>query len=102
MHPLGGIDCDVHPALPGTAALLPYLDPYWREQVTVRGIDGLDLSAYPLNAPSSVRPDWRLPNGKPGAALAALRRHALAAFGSRLAILHCLYGTPALYNRHFA
>ncbi len=40
----GAIDCDVHPAVPGMAALLPYLDEYWREQVTVRGIDGLDLA----------------------------------------------------------
>ena len=37
----GGIDCDVHPALPGLSALLPYLDAYWREQITVRGIGGL-------------------------------------------------------------
>ena len=26
----GGIDCDVHPALPGVPALLPYLEPYWQ------------------------------------------------------------------------
>ena len=102
MSPLGGIDCDVHPALPGVPTLLPYLEPYWREQVIVRGIDGLDLSSYPLNAPSSVRADWRLPSGKPGSDLDALRRHVLDGFGSRFAILHCLYGVPALFNRHFA
>ena len=44
----GGIDCDLHPAVPGMAALLPYLDDYWREQVIVRGIDGFDLASFPL------------------------------------------------------
>ncbi|HYZ61893.1 MAG TPA: amidohydrolase family protein [Acetobacteraceae bacterium] len=102
MTQFGGIDCDVHPALPGLPALLPYLEPYWREQVTVRGIDGLDLSAYPLGAPVSARPDWRPAEGKPGADFATLRRHVLDGFGSRLAILHCLYGVAGLFNRHLA
>ncbi len=106
-HALGGIDCDVHPALPGMAALLPYLDPYWREQVTIRGIDGLDLSSYPIHAPVSARADWRLPanglpDGKPGADLGLLRRHVLDGFGSRIAICHCLYGVQGLFNPHFA
>ena len=102
MAPLGGIDCDVHPALPGVPTLLPYLEPYWREQVTNRGIDGFDLSADPPHAPVSARPDWRLPAGKAGSDFATLRRHVLEDFGSRFAILHCLYGIPALFNRHFA
>jgi len=38
----GAIDVDVHPAVPGMAALLPYLDAHWREQMVVRGIDGLE------------------------------------------------------------
>ncbi len=97
-----GIDCDVHPALPGVPTLLPYLEPYWREQVTVRGIDGLDLASYPLRAPFSARPDWRLPDGKAGSDFEALRRHVLDGFGSRFAILHCLYGVQGLFNRHFA
>ena len=25
------VDCDVHPTVPGMAALLPYLDDHWRE-----------------------------------------------------------------------
>ena len=34
----GAMDVDVHPAVPGMAALLPYLDAHWREQVTVRPV----------------------------------------------------------------
>ena len=41
------IDCDIHPGLEGTrTTLLPYLDDHWKEQVTSRAIDGLDLTSY--------------------------------------------------------
>ena len=63
----GAIDCDLHPAVPGMRVLLPYLDDHWREQVAVRGIDGLDLAAYPPGAPISARPDWRVKGGAPAA-----------------------------------
>ncbi len=98
----GPIDCDIHPAVPGIAALTPFMEPYWREQVTVRGTDGLDLSSYPVYAPDAARADWRVAGQKPGIDLAALRRHALDGFGSRIGICNVLYGAPALYNRHFA
>ena len=98
----GAIDCDVHPSVPNIAALTPFMEPYWREQVSVRGTDGLDLSSYPLHAPDSARADWRVAGQKPGTDLAALQRHALDGFGSRIGICNVLYGAPALFNRHFA
>ena len=58
----GTIDCDIHPAVPSIAALLPYLDDHWREMAIVRGIDELNTISYPLNSPLTCRPDWR-PNG---------------------------------------
>ncbi|MFL6825008.1 MAG: amidohydrolase, partial [Bradyrhizobium sp.] len=30
----GGVDCDVHPAVPHLTTLLPYMNDYWRDQVT--------------------------------------------------------------------
>jgi len=33
------VDCDIHPAPPRTADLLPYLDAHWREQMVSRGIE---------------------------------------------------------------
>ena len=68
----GAIDCDVHPAVPNIAALTPFMEPYWREQVSVRGTDGLDLSSYPLHAPDSARADWRVAGQKPGTDLAGI------------------------------
>jgi hypothetical protein len=100
---LAGIDCDVHPALPGMAALLPYLDDTWREQVTVRGIDGLDLMCFPPGAAAHGRADWRLANGrKPGSDLAAMQAQLLDPFGTQTAILNCLYGIEGLGNEYLA
>jgi predicted TIM-barrel fold metal-dependent hydrolase len=97
-----GIDCDVHPALPGMATLLPYFEPYWQEQVTVRGIDGLDLASFPLQMEAHGRRDWREDGAKPGSSLDRLRADVLDGFGSALAICNPLYGTLAIHNEHFA
>ncbi len=88
----GAVDVDVHPAVPGMAALLPYLDAHWREQVVVRGIDGLDSVMWKPWLPISCRPDWRPASGKPGTDIAQLRAQALDGFGTRFAICNTLYG----------
>ena len=82
----GAIDCDLHPAMPSAAALLPYLDDYWRDQITNRHIDRYSfvLTSYPPNSPLSARPDWRQASGLPGGDLEAIRRQALDPFGTRL------------------
>ncbi|MGH7117916.1 MAG: amidohydrolase family protein [Acetobacteraceae bacterium] len=51
------LDCDIHPTLPNLAALVPYLDPHWREQITARGPDALDSISYPKNAPLTAH-EW--------------------------------------------
>jgi predicted TIM-barrel fold metal-dependent hydrolase len=95
--PPGAIDCDIHPAVPGMASLLPYLDAHWREQIVTRGIDGLDSSLYPPAIPANGRPDWR-GAGPPGSTFDAVRRDALDAFASRFAICNCLYGVASVFN----
>ena len=96
----GAIDCDVHPALPGTAALLPYLDAYWREHVTLRGLDrdNLETGNYPSGSPLSCRPDWRPARGSPGSDPALLRAQALDGFATRFAICNVLHGAPILFS----
>ena len=100
----GGIDCDVHPAVPDTAALLPYLDDYWRDQIVNRHIhkQSFHLQSYPPNSPLSCRPDWRPKTGAPGSDLDLLRAHALDAFGSRIAICNTLHGAISLFNEDMA
>ena len=96
----GAIDCDIHPALPGTHVLVPYLDAYWREHVEMRGLDrdNLELNAYPPGAALSARPDWRPAKGLPGSDFDQLRRQVLDGFQSRYAICNVLHGAQAMYS----
>ena len=98
----GGIDCDIHPAVPGVHALLPYLDEHWREQVATRGIDELASISYPHNAPITARPDWRPSRGRAGTDLDRLRAEALEPFNTRIAIANCLYGVQLLFSEDMA
>jgi uncharacterized protein len=100
----GAIDCDLHPAMPGAQALLPYLDDYWRDQLVNRHIDKYSfvLTSYPPNSPLSARLDWRASSGAPAGDLEAIRRQALDPFGTRLAICNTLHGGVALFNEDMA
>jgi predicted TIM-barrel fold metal-dependent hydrolase len=100
--PPGGVDCDLHPAVPSIAALLPYMEPFWRDMTVTRGIDELYTIAYPAGAALSARPDWRLQDAPAGSDLDALRRQALDPFGTSIAIANCLYGVQALYSEDLA
>jgi predicted TIM-barrel fold metal-dependent hydrolase len=93
----GGIDCDIHPAVPTLAALLPYLDAHWREAVVQRGLDELRTVDFPPSAPLSARPDWH------GAtSVAAAAAEVLDPFGTQIAICNCLYGVPMLFTEDLA
>jgi predicted TIM-barrel fold metal-dependent hydrolase len=98
----GAIDCDVHVAVPAIRSLLPYMSRAWREMITSRGTDGLELASYPPGAPLSCRPDWRLATGKPGTDLAQLQQQALDGFGTRAAIINCLHGGQAVHSEDLA
>jgi uncharacterized protein len=100
----GAVDCDIHPTVPGMAALLPYMDDYWREHLVARGTDKLNLAltSYPPNAPLSGRPDWRPKGAAPGTDLTALQRDALDAFGTRFAICNCIYAGQVLHSEDMA
>lgn len=91
------IDCDVHVTLPTTAKLMPYLDDYWREQVTTRGIDRLELTSDISNIGPALRPDW-----KASSDVQTVRALALEPFGTDIAICNCLYGAQAVYNADLA
>jgi predicted TIM-barrel fold metal-dependent hydrolase len=96
------IDCDVHPMVPGMAALVPFLDDFWRDQVAERGITQLDGQSWPINAPKTVRADWRDANGRGASTVAELQAQALGPFGTGLAILNPLYGVQMVLNADMA
>lgn len=96
----GAIDCDIHPAVPATRALLPYMDEYWREHMLRRGLerDNFDLSAFPVNAPINARPDWKLEKGPAGSDLAAMQLHVLEPMGVSQAICNVLHGAQVMMS----
>ncbi|HET8996183.1 MAG TPA: amidohydrolase family protein [Acetobacteraceae bacterium] len=97
--PVRPIDCDVHPTVPNMAALLPYLEPVWRDTVVRRGIEDLTTISYPTVNPVASRADWRDPATNKAATNAALLgEQALAPFDTQLAICNCLYGAQALFS----
>lgn len=100
--PPGAVDCDLHPAVPNIKALLPYLDDHWRDMVIQRGVHELDSISYPNNAPVTARPDWKPETGKAGVDPDRVAREALDGFGTKFAILNCLYGVQLLYTEDMA
>ncbi|MDB5400991.1 MAG: hypothetical protein JWQ55_3009 [Rhodopila sp.] len=99
-HLTGAIDCDVHPAVPTTRALLPYFDDYWREHVLRRGLEreNFEPSSYPVNAPINGRPDWHLPSGPPGSSLQALQSHLLDRLRPSRAICNVIHGAQVMLS----
>src|SRR4051794_41939293 len=87
----GGVDCDLHPAVPHLTSLLPYLNDYWRDQVTTRGMTDLVSQSYPANSPITARPDWRSSQGKAGPRLEKMKRDAPGGFGVGFCICNPLY-----------
>ncbi|HTU55104.1 MAG TPA: amidohydrolase family protein [Acetobacteraceae bacterium] len=98
----GGIDCDIHPSVPGIDALLPYMPEPWREIVQMRGVDELNPISYPARSPLTARPDWRPERGKPAATLEQIRRECLDPFGSEIAVCNSLYGVQLLFSEDMA
>lgn len=96
------IDCDVHPTVPGMAALMPYLDAFWRETVVEREILSLESQSYPPGSPLSVRPDWRGRDGRGAVDVATLQKHVLDRWGTSVAILNCIYGVQLVLNADMA
>src|ERR1700733_1589543 len=98
----GGVDCDLHPAVPHLTSLLPYLNDYWRDQVTTRGMVDLVSQSYPSNSPITARPDWRPSKGKPGSSLADMQAQALDRFAVRYGICNPLYGVQMVFSEDMA
>src|SRR5262249_16419147 len=98
----GGVDCDLHPAVPHLTSLLPYMNDYWRDQVTTRGMVDLVSQSYPTNSPISARPDWRPAKGKPGSSLDDMQKQALDPFKVAYGICNPLYGVQIGFSEDLA
>lgn len=96
------IDCDLHPMVPGLQALTPYMDAFWRDQVTERGMTTLDTQSFPPKSPKTIRPDWRGPDGRGAGTVGQLQSQILDPFGIATGILNPLYGVQLVFNADMA
>jgi len=99
---LRAIDCDVHPSVPDIKALLPYLDMFWRDSISERGIPSLESISYPPNAPITARPDFRGKNGAAATDVSQLSAQVFDRWQASVAICNCLYGIQLLFSEDMA
>lgn len=100
--PKGTIDVDLHPMVPELTALAPYLEPIWRDQIAMRGMEGFDTQSYPPRSPKTVRADWRPSSGAPAASVRQLREQVLDPWGIACGIVTPLYGVQLVFNEDMA
>ena len=100
--PLNAIDCDVHPNVPNLRALIPYMEPYWRDSIVDRGIDAIDSASYPPNSPLTARADWRDADKRVATRVEDVQKHVFDGLGADIAILNSLYGVQLVLNEDMA
>jgi predicted TIM-barrel fold metal-dependent hydrolase len=91
------IDCDIHPSVPSAKVLMPYLDEHWRDHISYRGFEDLELTYNMWRSPFACRQDWRPAEGRPGNEVSLIRQHALDGFKSRIGILNPLWGASCVF-----
>lgn len=96
------IDCDVHPGISGLKALLPYYDDYWRDFVSMRELNGMDLGTYRPSLPISARADWRGSDDRAAMSVGAMKDELLDPFDLDFAICSVLHGASSFFNGYFA
>jgi len=98
------VDADVHVAVPGIAALYPYLPDHWRDYLVESGVRTLEVNTYPRGCNLSARPEARPddPSLPPGSTLEQLRTQLLEPWNVQAAIIHCDYGVHLLHNEDLA
>jgi len=85
------VDVDVNIEVPGIEALFPYLEGVWIQHIREQQWPGPSTQYfYPSNMPSSVRDEWRTPDGQVAASSVGLvREHILDRLDVDYAILNC-------------
>ena len=99
------IDCDIHNAVPGLKALLPYLPERWRQHARTIGMRGRTALAdgydYPKGAVAAARVDAWPESGPPGSDLGLMQRQHLDPLGIAAGVLNCLFKVGAQMNHEW-
>jgi predicted TIM-barrel fold metal-dependent hydrolase len=87
------VDTDVHAVIPSLDAMLPYLDPVWKQYVRERHWAGpVGDYTYPPRLPSTARTEWQPKDGVTAASNSGLlREDLLDPWRIDHAIVNCVY-----------
>lgn len=96
------VDTDVHVTPRSIDALLPYLPARWRDYIRESGVRGLESGLYPPGSPLTALPGSRPDAGPPGSDPDLLRAQLLDPWGTRIAVIHCIYGVDGIHNPDWA
>src|SRR5829696_9364737 len=93
------VDCDVHAVLPSSAALLPYLDDYWHDQLVAQRLHFHDPNYHPRGSRIAQRADARTDaEGRAATSAEALVADVFADGFTDYAILNCLYAVQQVHQ----
>jgi len=93
------VDCDVHAVLPSSAALLPYLDDYWHDQLVAQRLHFHDPNYHPRGSRIAQRADARTDaEGRAATSAEALVADVFADGFTDYAILNCLYAVQQMHQ----
>lgn len=97
------IDCDVHAQVPSLSALFKYQDPIWVEAAKERGWAGPSTAiAYPPEAETSLRDEWRVPGRAAASDVEMLQKHLLDPWRTQHAIVNCYYAVDSMRHPDWA
>lgn len=98
------IDCDVHAQVPNLQTLFRYQSELWIQWAEERGWRGPPgvQDTYPVNAPTSCRPEWRPESGLPASDFSMLKRDVLDPWNVDYAVMNCYYAVDSLRHPDWA
>lgn len=93
------VDCDVHPVLPSSRSLLPYLDDYWHDQLVAQLAPSYEPNYHPRGSAIAQRPTARTDaEGRAATNVANLTADLFADGFADYAILNCLYAVQQIHQ----
>lgn len=93
------VDCDVHPVLETSEALLPYLDPYWSDQLIGQRFPSYEPNFHPPTSPVAERPGLtKGPTGRAATRVEDLVADVFADSDTDFAILNPLYSIQQIHQ----
>lgn len=98
------IDIDAHVNVPSLESLFPYQDKIWVQMAYERGFHGPSgvKNAFPPNAPTTVRDEWRVEGVTPASSLSAIQNQLLDPWRAESALISCYYAVDSVRHPDWA